>query len=88
LMNIKNLQTCGRAGLFQYNNQDHSMMTGVLAARNILGAKYDLWSVNEDAEYHESGTAPDLCEEDRHEHGAAAAPLHEPNANEPSTGAS
>ena len=77
LMNIKNLQTCGRAGLFQYNNQDHSMMTGVLAARNILGAKYDLWSVNEDAEYHESGTAPDLCEEDR----------HEPNTDEPSIGA-
>jgi len=48
-----------------YNNQDHSMMTGILAARGILGEKADVWSVNIDAEYHESGTAPDLCVEDR-----------------------
>ncbi len=65
LRRLKGLQTIGRAGLFQYNNQDHSTMTGLLAARNILGADYDVWSVNVDAEYHESGTAPDLCERDR-----------------------
>jgi len=60
-----NLLTVGRAGMFKYNNQDHSIMTGLLAADNILGKRYDLWGVNIDAEYHESGTAPDLCDEDR-----------------------
>ncbi len=67
LATLKNIQTFGRAGLFQYNNQDHSTITGLLAARNILGEKYDLWAVNIDAEYHESGTAPDICERDRDE---------------------
>ena len=31
------------------------MFTGMLAARNVLGSRYDLWQVNADAEYHESG---------------------------------
>jgi len=31
------------------------MMTAILAARNIDGAKHDPWQVNTDAEYHESG---------------------------------
>jgi protoporphyrinogen oxidase len=69
LRTLTGLQTMGRAGLFQYNNQDHSVMTGILAARNVLGSEYDVWSVNEDAEYLESGTAPDLCDRDR-ENGA------------------
>jgi protoporphyrinogen oxidase len=64
---LANLQTMGRAGMFQYNNQDHSVMTGLLAAKNILGDSFDLWCVNIDAEYLESGTAPDLCERDRDE---------------------
>jgi protoporphyrinogen oxidase len=67
LRGLTGFQTIGRAGLFQYNNQDHSIMTGLLAARNVLGADYDVWTVNVDAEYHESGTAPDLCETDRSE---------------------
>ena len=50
-----NLQLVGRNGMHRYNNQDHSMLTGMLAARNILGGRYDLWQVNADAEYHESG---------------------------------
>ena len=29
------------------------MLTGVYAARNILGEKYDVWSVNTEQEYHE-----------------------------------
>ncbi len=51
------LHLAGRNGLHKYNNQDHSMMTALLAARNILAGyrKYDVWDVNEDAEYHESG---------------------------------
>jgi hypothetical protein len=42
--------------MHKYNNQDHSMMTALLAARNILGlGHYDTWKVNTDAEYHEEG---------------------------------
>jgi protoporphyrinogen oxidase len=52
-----NLQPVGRNGMHHYNNQDHSMMTAILAARNIQGASYDCWKVNTDAEYHESGSS-------------------------------
>ena len=55
LQTFTNLQTAGRNGMHRYNNQDHSMMTAILAARNIEGAKHDPWLVNTDAEYHESG---------------------------------
>jgi protoporphyrinogen oxidase len=53
------LHVIGRNGMHRYNNQDHAMMTGMLAARNIIaGARlYDVWNVNEDAEYHEAGEA-------------------------------
>jgi protoporphyrinogen oxidase len=52
-----NLQVVGRNGMHKYNNQDHSMMTAMLAVKNILagGKPYDVWRVNQDAEYHESG---------------------------------
>jgi protoporphyrinogen oxidase len=53
LETISNLQTVGRNGLHRYNNQDHSMLTGVYAARNIVGEDYDVWSVNTEMEYHE-----------------------------------
>ncbi len=48
-----NLQTIGRNGLHRYNNQDHSMLTGVYAARNVTGETNDVWSVNTEMEYHE-----------------------------------
>jgi protoporphyrinogen oxidase len=51
--NLPNLQLIGRNGMHKYNNQDHSMMTALYAARNILGASYDLWAVNTEPEYHE-----------------------------------
>ncbi|MGQ9836889.1 MAG: NAD(P)/FAD-dependent oxidoreductase [Cyanobacteriota bacterium] len=56
---LPNLQLAGRNGMHRYNNQDHAMMTGLLAARNILAGKrcYDLWRVNQDAEYLEEGEA-------------------------------
>jgi protoporphyrinogen oxidase len=54
-----NLQLIGRNGMHKYNNQDHAMMTGLLAARNILGGDFDLWKVNSDAEYHEEGKVDD-----------------------------
>ncbi len=46
---FKNLQVMGRAGLFRYNNSDHAILTGLYAARNIRGARHDLWSVDPDA---------------------------------------
>ncbi len=48
-----NLQTIGRNGMHRYNNMDHSMQTGILAAKNVSGADHDIWSVNEEAAYHE-----------------------------------
>lgn len=60
LKTIPNLHTVGRNGMHKYNNQDHSMMTALLAARNILGlGRYDTWKVNTDAEYHEEGVEAD-----------------------------
>jgi len=53
LETFSNLQTVGRNGLHRYNNQDHSMLTGVYAARNIVGEKNDVWAVNTEMEYHE-----------------------------------
>ena len=50
---FENLQVIGRNGMHRYNNQDHSMLTGMLAARNALGASHDLWSVNVERSYHE-----------------------------------
>ncbi len=57
LATLVNLTPIGRGGMFKYNNQDHSIATGLLAARNVMGAHHDLWAVNIDAEYHESGKA-------------------------------
>jgi protoporphyrinogen oxidase len=54
LKSLANLELAGRNGMHKYNNQDHSMMTALLAARNILGVgHFDTWKVNTDAEYHE-----------------------------------
>jgi protoporphyrinogen oxidase len=57
LKNYPGLYLVGRNGMHKYNNQDHSMMTAMLAAKNIIAGKelFDLWDVNEDAEYHEGG---------------------------------
>ncbi len=53
------LHLVGRNGMHKYNNQDHAMMTAMLAAKNIAAGErlYDVWAVNQDAEYHESGSA-------------------------------
>ncbi len=51
------LHVCGRNGMHKYNNQDHSMMTAILVVRNILAGSrvFDVWQVNQDAEYIEEG---------------------------------
>jgi protoporphyrinogen oxidase len=48
-----NVWPVGRNGMHRYNNQDHSMVTAVLAVENLFGADHDLWAVNVDEEYHE-----------------------------------
>ena len=51
---FENLQSIGRNGLHRYDNQDHAMLTGLLAVRNLThGEHHDLWKVNTDQEYHE-----------------------------------
>jgi protoporphyrinogen oxidase len=54
-----NLHLVGRNGMHKYNNQDHAMMTAMLTVKNILAGRqiYDVWLVNQDAEYHEDGEA-------------------------------
>jgi len=53
------LHLVGRNGMHKYNNQDHAMMTAMLTVKNILMGReaYDVWRVNQDAEYHEAGSA-------------------------------
>jgi protoporphyrinogen oxidase len=59
------LHLIGRNGMHKYNNQDHAMMTGLLTALNIVATKqvYDVWQVNEDADYAEQGEAAALASE-------------------------
>ncbi len=54
LAGFANLQTVGRNGLHRYNNQDHAMLTGILAARNVTGEDHDVWEVNTDRSYYET----------------------------------
>ena len=53
------LHLVGRNGMHKYNNQDHAMMTAMLTVENIIAGKqvFDIWNVNEDAEYHEAGNS-------------------------------
>jgi protoporphyrinogen oxidase len=53
---FENLQTVGRNGMHRYNNQDHSMLTALLAVKNLLGESHDLWNVNVERSYHEEFT--------------------------------
>ena len=63
------LHLVGRNGMHKYNNQDHAMMTAILTAKNIIAGerRYDVWAVNQDAEYHESGAAGEQHAERSHE---------------------
>ncbi len=54
---LENLQLIGRNGQHRYNNQDHSMVTGLRAAHNLAGAGHDIWAVNVDQAYLEEGAA-------------------------------
>jgi hypothetical protein len=50
---IPNLYLIGRNGMHKYNNQDHSMLTALLAVDNMHGARHDLWAINTGFEYQE-----------------------------------
>lgn len=57
LSTINGLSVIGRYGAFKYNNQDHSILMGLLAAENIAhGTNHNLWEINTDYEYQESAT--------------------------------
>jgi hypothetical protein len=57
LASIGGLFVIGRYGAFKYNNQDHSILMGLLAAENVLeNASHDLWSVNNDYETYQEST--------------------------------
>jgi len=64
LGSFRNLSLVGRGGTFRYNNSDHAIETGLLAARKALGEAVDVDTVNEDAAYLESGSAPTLGRKD------------------------
>jgi protoporphyrinogen oxidase len=57
--NYPNLHLVGRNGMHKYNNQDHAMMSAMLTVKNVLAGRalYDVWRINQDAGYHESGEA-------------------------------
>jgi hypothetical protein len=57
LKTIPNLQLVGRNGQHRYNNQDHSMLAGLLAARNVMGARFNLWDLNTDQDFQEEGVS-------------------------------
>jgi protoporphyrinogen oxidase len=50
---IPNLHTVGRNGMHKYNNQDHSMLSAMMAVSNMQGTTFDIWDVNTDFDYHE-----------------------------------
>lgn len=77
LATFANLQTIGRNGLHRYNNQDHSMLTGIYAARNITGERWDVWAVNTEMEYHEEGRVAELRGGDRMVPRRVAVPVNE-----------
>jgi protoporphyrinogen oxidase len=58
---LENLQIIGRYGTFRYNNTDHSIETGLLAAKNVLGERHDLDLVNAEKEYHEIKRVPEAA---------------------------
>ena len=61
LNEIKNLKLIGRYGAFKYNNQDHSILMGILSAQKILGkSTVNLWDINTDIEYQEEGKIKDV----------------------------
>jgi len=59
---VENLFLIGRNGMHRYNNQDHSMLTAMIAVDNILADRTDksnIWEVNTEEDYHETAERTD-----------------------------
>lgn len=57
LSSVSGLSVIGRNGAFKYNNQDHSMLMGILAAENIhRGTSHNLWGINTDYDSYQEAT--------------------------------
>jgi len=52
LATFGNLQTIGRGGMYKYNHMYHSILTGLMAARNIQGSSFDIWQLNGDEDHY------------------------------------
>jgi protoporphyrinogen oxidase len=80
LVDYPNFHPVGRNGMHRYNNQDHAMMTAMLTVENILAGRtlYDVWRVNDDAEYLETGRADAY-----HDPGMRATPVQVAGAGGP-----
>jgi protoporphyrinogen oxidase len=83
-----NVYPVGRNGMHRYNNQDHSMLTAMLTAQNILDqTTHDVWSVNVEEEYHEEKS--DGADQDKaageHGTGRSAPVLPRKPASEPTS---
>lgn len=56
---LPNVHAIGRYGAFKYNNQDHSILMGLLAAEMVMGlSNHDLWGINTDYEVYQEGDKP------------------------------
>ena len=53
LAGFANLQTIGRNGQHRYNNQDHSMLSGLAAVHRLMGQSADPWEINTERSYYE-----------------------------------
>jgi protoporphyrinogen oxidase len=54
---IENLYLIGRNGMHKYNNQDHSMLSAMVAVENIknnIMSKQNIWDINTEECYHET----------------------------------
>jgi hypothetical protein len=63
---FENLILVGRNGMHKYNNQDHSMLTAMVAVDGIVSGKIDkaaLWEINTEQEYHEEDAQQELPQE-------------------------
>jgi protoporphyrinogen oxidase len=58
---ISGLFLIGRYGSFKYNNQDHSILMGLVAADAVAkDSKVDLWAINTESTYQESASSDGL----------------------------
>jgi protoporphyrinogen oxidase len=51
LSGLENVDAIGRGGMYKYNNQDHSILSGIFAARRFFGEDVNLWDINTEQTY-------------------------------------